>query len=102
MKALVVDKTAATRDAIADLIGELGQGANVELAWATREHAGEKLRAAIASGHAFDALLLEGYPAPTPQLVRELNTARGGVRIVLLAQGAEGIALATRIGPTDV
>ncbi len=102
MKALVVDKTAATHDAIAELLGDLSQGGNHELAWAPRDAAAEKLRAAIAAGHAFDVVLLEGEPAPSAQLVRELVTAGGGVRVILLARDTDGIALATRIGATDV
>jgi len=102
VKALVVDKSAASRDAIASLLSELSQGGNHDLAWSTRENAAEKLRAAIAAGHAFDVVLLEGEPAPTAQVVRELVTAGGGVRVILLAGSPDGIALATRIGATDV
>jgi DNA-binding NtrC family response regulator len=97
MKVLVVDRTQSTRDAIAELLGDAH-----DLAWAPRESAAEKLRAAIGAGHAFDVLLLEGDPPPTAALVRELVTAGGGVRIILLAMGPDGLALAGRVGASDV
>jgi len=102
VKALVVDKTTASRDAIAELLGDLSQGGNHELAWAARDSAADKLRAAIAANHAFDVVLLEGEPAPSAAYVRELVTASGGARVILLVAGPDGIALATRIGATDV
>src|SRR5690606_21415834 len=57
---------------------------------------------AIAGGHAYDALVLDGEPAPTPAYVRELVTAGGGVPIVLVASGVEAGALAARIGASEV
>jgi DNA-binding NtrC family response regulator len=94
MRALVVD----ARDAIAELLGDhVG-----EVVWTSRETAAEKLRAAIGTGNAFDVLLLDAEPAPTAALVRELVTAGGGVRVILLASGEGGIALAGKIGASDV
>jgi DNA-binding NtrC family response regulator len=94
MRALVVD----ARDAIAELLGDhVG-----EVVWTSRETAAETLRAAIGTGNAFDVLLLDAEPAPTAALVRELVTAGGGVRVILLASGEGGIALAGKIGASDV
>ncbi|HEY1553607.1 MAG TPA: sigma-54 dependent transcriptional regulator [Kofleriaceae bacterium] len=90
-RVLVVDKSPATRDAIAELLGE--QAAVV--AWATRDAALVELRAAPV-----DVVLLEGEPAPPASFVREL--AAGGARVVLIASGPEGAALASRCGAADV
>jgi DNA-binding response OmpR family regulator len=97
-RVLVIDRSAGTRDAVAELLGALAD----EVAWAPREHAAERLRAAIAAGAAFEVLLLEAEPPPTPALVRELVTSGGGARVVLMATGADGSALGGRVGATDV
>ena len=93
-RVLVVDKLAATRDAIAEMLEEH------EVAWASREAAAGHLRAALSGGHGFDVVLLEAEPVPTPAFVREL--AAGGARVVLVASSADGIAAATRCGAADV
>ncbi|MCW5804204.1 MAG: hypothetical protein KIT31_17660, partial [Deltaproteobacteria bacterium] len=77
-RVLVVDRSERTRDAVAELLGETS-----EVVWAAREQAAGQLRAGIAGGRPFDVVLLEGEPAPSPQLVRELVTQGGGVRVVL-------------------
>jgi DNA-binding NtrC family response regulator len=97
-RVLVVDKSPSTRDLVAELLGELAR----EVAWASREHAGAQLRAAIAEQRAFDVILLDAEPAPTPALVRELVTVGGGARVLLMATGPDGAALAARCGAMDV
>jgi DNA-binding NtrC family response regulator len=97
-RVLVVDKTQSTRDVIADLMGAHAR----DVAWATRDGAAAQLRAAVTAGEAFDVVVLDGDPAPAASLVRELAAAGGGARVVLVANGAEGIALANRCGATDV
>jgi len=98
MRLLVVDLAASARDTIADLVSDHAQ----DVAWAARESAAEKLRAAIGAGSAFDVVLLDAEPAPTAAYVRELVTAGGGVRVILLASGEGGIALAGKLGASDV
>src|SRR6266850_7331088 len=93
-RVLVVDRLAAARDAIAELLPEH------EVAWATREAAAAQLRTALAAGAPFDVVLLEGEPAPNATLVRELGA--GGARVVLVAGGADGIAAAGKCGAADV
>ena len=97
-RVLVVDKTASTRDVIADLLGEHAS----EVVWSTRDGALQTLRTATGTAHAFDVVVLDTEPAPTPALVRELAAASGGGRVVLIASGVEGIALATRCGAADI
>ncbi len=94
MRILVVDKAATLRDALS----ELGS----DIVTSTRETAADKLRSAIGAGHAFDAALVDADPVPSAAYVRELVTAGGGVRIVLVAGGPDGIALASKIGASDV
>jgi DNA-binding NtrC family response regulator len=94
MRVLVVD----ARDGIAELLGDhVG-----EVVWTARDKAAETLRAAIGAGNAFDVLLLDAEPPPTAAVVRELVTAGGGVRVILLASGEGGIVLASKIGASDV
>jgi len=95
---LVVDRSRALRDQIAELLGELA----VEVAWATRELALDELRAAVAAGHPFDVVVLDADPALTAAGVRELAAGGGSPRIVLVAAGEGGIALAGRLGASDV
>ncbi len=94
MRILVVDRNVATRDAVAELLP------GRDCVWGTRETMTGLLRAAIAAGEPFDAVLLDSEPPPTPQLVRELVTQGGGVRIVLA--GADVIGLADKVGANDV
>jgi DNA-binding NtrC family response regulator len=95
---LVVDKAATTRDQLAELLGSLVS----EVAWATRDAAPDKLRAAVTAGQAFDVVVLEADPGLTAATVRELAAFGGNARVVLLASGAEGIAVAGRSGAADV
>jgi len=95
---LVVDRSRALRDQIAELLGELA----AEVAWATRELALDELRAAVAAGHPFDVVVLDADPALTAAGVRELAAGGGSPRIVLVAAGEGGIALAGRLGASDV
>jgi DNA-binding NtrC family response regulator len=97
-RVLVVDKTQATRDQLAELLGGLVS----ELAWTTREAAPDRLRAAVTAGQAFDVVMLEADPALTPALVRDLAASGGSARVVLVASSGEGIALASRCGASDV
>ena len=92
-RVLVVDRSASTRDVIADLLADHAS----DVVWAQRDAALATLRAA---DKPFDVVVLDTDPAPTPTLVREL--ASTGARVVLVASGAEGIALATRCGAADV
>ncbi len=103
MRVLVVDRSSGTRDVIAELLGSsFSQDLAGDVVGTTRDAAAAQLRAGIASGHPFDVVILEADPPPTSQLVRELVTQGGGVRVVLAAAGAEGAALATRCGASDV
>jgi DNA-binding NtrC family response regulator len=97
-RVLVVDRSSGTRDTIAELLGELA----IEVVWATRDAAAAQLRAGIAAGQPFDVVVVEAEPPPTAQLVRELVTQGGGVRVVLSASGPDGAAIAARCGATDV
>ena len=98
VRVLVVDRSAGTRDTVAELLGELASG----VAWATRDAAAAMLRDGIATGRPFDVVLLEADPPPTAHGVRELVTQGGGVRVVLAAHGPEGAAIAARCGASDV
>jgi DNA-binding NtrC family response regulator len=97
-RVLVVDKTASTRDLIAELLGDCAR----EVVWANRDAAPGAVRAAVAAGQAFDVIVLDAEPPPAPAQVRDLATAGGGARVVLIASGVEGIALANRVGASDV
>jgi len=97
-RVLVVDKAAAARDQLADLLGPLVS----EVAWTTRDAAPDRLRAAATAGHAFDVVVLDADPALTAATVRELTVAGGRARVVLVASGADGIAVAGRCGAADV
>ena len=55
-RVLVVDRSASTRDAIAELLGE-----HAEVTWAPRDAAAALVRAQV-----FDAVLVDADPAPTP------------------------------------
>ncbi len=96
MRVLVVDRNVATRDAVAELLP------GRDVVWGTRETMTGVLRAGIAAGEPFDAVILDSEPPPTQQLVRELITQGGGVRIVLAASGSDGMAMAERCGASDV
>jgi len=87
-----------TRDQLAELLGDLA----AEVAWSPRELALDQLRAAVAAGGGFDVVMVEADPTLTPAAVRELAAAGGGARVVLVATGADGIALAARCGAADV
>src|SRR5688572_9125863 len=97
MRVLVVDRSAATRDVVAELLGDLA----IDVAWSARDGATAALRAAIAEGRPFDCIILEGDPAPAPQLVRELVTQGGGVRVIVSAAGPDAAAIASRAGASD-
>jgi DNA-binding NtrC family response regulator len=96
LRVLVVDRAQATRDAVA---AEL---ADCDVAWASRDAAQAQLRAALISGQPFDVVLLEADPGLSTAVVRELSAAGGGSRVVLMAVGADGLALASRCGASDV
>ena len=89
-RVLVVDKIATTRDQLAELLGGLAS----EVAWATRDAAPDRLRAAVAAGQAFDVVILEADAALTATTVRELASSGGNVRVVLAADGDEEIGRA--------
>jgi DNA-binding NtrC family response regulator len=97
LRVLVVDRSAATRDTIAELLHDLA----FDVAWAARDGATAALRGAIAEGKPFDCIVLDGEPAPTPQLVRELVTQGGGVRVIVSAAGPDAASIAARCGATD-
>jgi DNA-binding NtrC family response regulator len=97
-RVLVVDRTAATRDQLAELLGALVS----EIAWTTRDAAADKLRAAVTAGQAFDVVVLEADPGLTAATVRELAAFGGNARVVLLANGPEGATIAARSGAADV
>jgi len=94
MRVLVVDRNAGTRDEVAGMLDDH------DVAWAPRARATAALRDGIARGAAFDVVLLEAEPPPTPQLVRELVTHGGGVRVVLVT-GDDGAPIAERCGASD-
>src|SRR5262245_22522683 len=73
-RVLVVDKSASTRDVIAELLGDLAS----DVAWVAPEGAIGLLR----NGPAVDVIVLDAEPAPTPALVRELSSAGGHARVV--------------------
>ncbi|MBS1121082.1 MAG: Fis family transcriptional regulator [Deltaproteobacteria bacterium] len=107
MRVLVVDRSSQARDVIAELLGagtaEPAVGAvPIEVIGTTRDTAAAQLRAGISAGQPFDVVVLEAEPPPTAQLVRELVTQGGGVRVVLAAAGNDGAALAARCGASDV
>jgi DNA-binding NtrC family response regulator len=97
-RVLVVDKSPGTRDQLAELLGALV----AEVAWATREAAADRLRAAATAGQGFEVVVLEAEPALTAATVRDLGAIGGSARVVLVASGSEGIALAARCGAADV
>jgi len=97
-RVLVVDKTVSTRDVIAELLGDVSR----EVVWATREVALDKLRAAVSAGQPFDVIVLDADPAPTAIMIKDLSVAAAGARVVLIASGVEGLALANKIGAADV
>src|SRR5262249_8081796 len=97
-RVLVVDRAQATRDQLAELLG----GLVAEVAWATREAAADRLRAAVTHGQAFDVVVLEADPALTAASVRDLSAMGGSARVVLVASSGEGISLAARCGAADV
>jgi DNA-binding NtrC family response regulator len=96
-RVLVVDKSTAVRDTVADLLGDLAG----DVVHATRDAAAAALRNAIAANAPFDVILLDADPPPTPTIVRELVTVGGGVRVLLAAAGPDGAALAARAGAQD-
>jgi DNA-binding NtrC family response regulator len=98
LRVLVVDRSHAMRDQLAELLGDLV----AEVVWAPRELAVDQLRAAVGESHAFDVVVLEADPALTAAGVRELTAAGGNPRVVLVAAGGDGIAVAARCGAADV
>jgi DNA-binding NtrC family response regulator len=97
-RVLVVDRSPGTRDQLAELLGPLV----AEVAWATRDAAPDRLRAAATAGQGFEVVVLEADPALTAATVRELGALGGSARVVLVASGSEGIAVAARCGAADV
>jgi two-component system response regulator GlrR len=95
---LVADRSRAMRDQLAELLGDLA----ADIAWSPRELALDQLRAAVAAGSGFDVVVLEADPGLTPAAVRELAAAGGSARVVLVAAGSDGLALAARCGAADV
>ncbi len=95
VRVLVVDKLAATRDSVAEILGE-----RADVAWANREAAVAQLRTAANGGAPFDVVLLDGDPPPTAAYVQSLAT--GGARVILLAGGSDPIGLASKCGAADV
>ena len=95
VRVLVVDKLAATRDNVAEILGE-----RAEVEWASREAAVAQLRSASNGGSPFDVVLLEGAPPPAAPYVQSLAT--GGARVILLAGGSDPIGLAQKCGAADV
>jgi DNA-binding NtrC family response regulator len=93
---LVVDRAQATRDQLAELLGGLVS----EVAWATREAAPDRLRAAVTAGQAFDVVMLEADPALTAAMVRDLASSGGSARIVLASRcGASDVVMRPFSGP---
>jgi two-component system response regulator GlrR len=86
------------RDQVAELLGDLV----AEVVAAPRELALDELRTAVDAGQPFDVVMIEADPALTAAGVRELTAAGGNARVVLIAGGGEGIALAARCGAADV
>jgi DNA-binding NtrC family response regulator len=97
LRVLVVDRSAATRDVVAELLGDLA----IDVAWAPRDGAPGALRGAIAEGRPFDCVVLEGEPSPTTQMIRELVTQGGGVRVIVSAAGPDAAGIASRCGASD-
>ena len=97
-RVLVVDKAAATRDQLAELLGELV----AEVGWSVRDAAADRLRAALAAGQPYDVVVLEAEAGLTAAVVRELTAASGNARVILLAASPDGAALAQRVGAADV
>jgi two-component system, NtrC family, response regulator GlrR len=98
LRVLVVDRSPATRDQLAELLGGLAS----EVVGANRDTAPDRLRAAVTAGQAFDVVVIEADPALTAAAVRELAASGGNARVVFVAQGGEGITLAARCGAADV
>ena len=94
----VVDGRPGAAATIAELLGERA----AEVVGAARDAAVAQLRAAQIAGTAFDVVLLDGEPAPSPTFVRDLAAASGGARVILLASGSDTIGQATRCGAADV
>ncbi|HEY6180140.1 MAG TPA: sigma-54 dependent transcriptional regulator [Kofleriaceae bacterium] len=97
-RVLVADRSPAMRDQVAELLGDLV----AEVVAAPRELALDELRTAVDAGQPFDVVMIEADPALTAAGVRELTAAGGNARVVLIAGGGEGIALAARCGAADV
>jgi DNA-binding NtrC family response regulator len=97
-RVLVADRFHATRDQVAELLGDLV----AEVVAVPRELALDELRAAVEAGQAFDVVMIEADPALTAAGVRELTAAGGNARVVLIAAGGDGVALAARCGAADV
>jgi DNA-binding NtrC family response regulator len=95
-RVLVVDKVQATRDAVAEALGELAS----QVVWAVRDTALDQARAASTAGQPFEVVLLETEPPATSQLVREFSTL--GARVVLASSAADAHAQAARCGAHDV
>jgi len=97
LRVLVVDRSPATRDVVAELLGDLA----IDVGYASRDGATAALRQAIAEGAPIDCVLLEAEPSLTPQVVRELVTQGGGVRVIVAAAGPDVAAIAARCGASD-
>jgi two-component system response regulator GlrR len=97
-RVLVADRFHATRDQVAELLDDLV----AEVVAAPRERALDELRAAVEAGQPFDVVMIEADPALTAAGVRELTAAGGNARVVLIAGGGDGVAVAARCGAADV
>jgi DNA-binding NtrC family response regulator len=97
-RVLVADRLHATRDQVAELLGDLV----AEVVATPRELAVDQLRAAVDAGQPFDVVMIEADPTLTAAGVRELTAAGGNARVVLIAAGGDGVALAARCGAADV
>ena len=94
---LIVERGDTTRTTVVALLGD-----EIDAIAEPRDAAVAALQAAVTAGRPFDAVLLDADPAPTPAYVRELASAGGGARVVLVVATPDAIPLAQRCGAADV